>query len=139
MHDAFGSNYLSPVNLTYALVSQTNAQHGNPRPKMTNKIVADPSFIRRSRSRRNADFFGVQLLNLIDGCPVIPADHQFRAEFAKILNQVVGERVVVIQYQDHNICSARSIAQKVAMALLTLSSYSSSGTESATTPPPACT
>src|SRR5271165_1467091 len=101
MHDAVSSDYLSPIDLTDALMPKTNAQHGDPRPKMTNKIVADPSLIRCSRSRRNADFLGAQLLNLIDGCPVIPPHHQFRAEFAKILNQVVGERVVVIQYQDH--------------------------------------
>src|SRR6478672_4733832 len=106
---------------------------------MTNKIVADAGVIGRPRSRRNADPFGAQLLDFLDAGPVVPADNQFGAQFAKILNQVVGEGIVIIQYQDHKIWSARSMARKVAMALLTLSWYSSSGTESATTPPPAWT
>src|ERR1700677_1191984 len=106
---------------------------------MTNHLIADSSFVWRAGSGRNTDFFRVQLLNLVNGNAIIAPHDQFCAEFTKVLDQVVGERVVVIQDQNHKICSARSIARNVAIALLTLSWYSSSGTESATTPPPACT
>src|ERR1700722_10185414 len=106
---------------------------------MTDHLVADSGFVRRTGAGRNTDFFRVQLLNLVNGSAIITPHDQFCAEFTKILDQVVGEGVIVIQDQNHTICSARSMALKVAMALLTLSWYSSSGTESATTPPPACT
>src|ERR1700722_3274495 len=106
---------------------------------MTNQLVTDSSFVRRPGPGRNTDFFGVQLLNFLNAGPIIPPDNQLRAQFTEVLNQVICERVVVIQDQNHKICSARSIARKVAIALLTLSWYSSSGSESATTPPPACT
>src|SRR5580698_2347970 len=100
---------------------------------MTNQLVTDSSFVRRSRSGRNTDLFGVQLLNFLNAGPIIPPDDQLGAKFTEVLNQVISERVVVIQDQNHKICSARSIARKVAIALLTLSWYSNSGTESATT------
>ena len=121
VHQAIGSNDFSSIHLADTLMSKANTQHGNSRSEMTDKLVADAGFVRRSRTRRNADFFWMQLLNFLNGGAIIPADDQFRAEFAEILNQIVGERVVVIQNQNHTICSARSIARKVAMALLTLS------------------
>src|ERR1700730_8389007 len=121
MHQTIGPNDRSPIYLADALMPKADPQHGNPRSKTTDKLVANSGVVRRARSRRNADFFRAQLLNFINCCAIIASDDQLRPEFAEVLNQVVGERVVVIQDQDHIICSARSMARKVAMALLTLS------------------
>src|ERR1700736_513424 len=139
MHQTISPNDLSPVYLADALMSQADPQYGNARSKMANKLVADSSFVGRSRSWRNANFFRVQQLNFFDRRAIIPSNDQFRAEFSKVLNKVVSERIVIVEDQNHKICSARSMARKVAIALFTLSWYSSSGSESATTPPPACT
>src|ERR1700722_19599957 len=63
MHQTIGSNHLSPVHLTDALMSEADPQDRNTWSKMADKLVADSSFIRRSGSWRNADFLRVQLLN----------------------------------------------------------------------------
>ena len=66
-----------------------------------------------------------------------------RAQLAEVLDEVVGERVVVVEDEDphaHSGCSqASAIARIAACALATDSSYSKSGCASATVPPPACT
>src|SRR5580658_3883110 len=100
VHQAISSNDLSSIHLPDALMPKADAQHGNMRSKMTNKLVADSGIIRRPRSRRNTDFFRAQLLNFFNSRAIISSDDQFRTEFAEVLNQVVGERVVVIQDQN---------------------------------------
>ena len=62
-------------------------------------------------------------------------------ELAEVLHQVEGEAVVVVDHQQHdqNPSSTSSAARISARALASVSSHSSSGTESATTPAAACT
>ena len=86
---------------------------------------------------------GFNALDLVDGDLVVSLDHHLDAELAEILDEVVGEGVVVIDDEHHGVSPstdpARSMARIIPMALLTVSWYSPSGVESATTPPPACT
>src|SRR5690242_7431502 len=86
-------------------------------------------------------------------------DLHLTAQLAEILRQIKGERIVVVEQQNHlrffrdffllrltppavslfpSLCAA-SRAVNSALALLTLSWNSPSGVESATIPPPACT
>jgi hypothetical protein len=104
---------------------------------MTYQIVADSGVIRSPGPGRDTQPFRPHLFGLVNSYLVIASDYQFYAELPEILDQIVRKRVIVIDNEDHTIFSARSMAQKLAMALLTLSWYSSSGSESATTPPPA--
>src|SRR5207244_1325683 len=66
---------------------------------------------------------------------------QVLTQLTKVLHEVVGERIVVINDQNHNSNPrwARLIARIKARDLFTVSMYSFSGTESATMPPPAWT
>src|SRR5262249_15238533 len=81
----------------------------------------------------------LQLRDFFQGDPVVAIDAQVLTQFSQILNKVVGEGVVVIDYQNHssNPRCARLIARINARDLFTVSMYSFSGTESATMPPPA--
>ena len=63
-----------------------------------------------------------------------------RAQLAQVLDQVVGERIVVVDDEDHaayNPVCASSSARNIARALSLVSSYSAVGFESATMPAPA--
>src|SRR5580658_3171606 len=84
MHQAIGSNDFSPVHLADTLMPKADTQNGNSRSKMTNQLIADSSFVRCSRSRRDTDFCGMQLLNFVNGRAIIAPDDQFRAEFAEV-------------------------------------------------------
>src|SRR5213078_1259399 len=69
---------------------------------------------------------------------VVPPDRHLRAELAEQVREVVGERVVVVDQQDHRLASASSIAISSAASLRRHSSCSAAGSESATIPAPAC-
>src|SRR5882762_4303068 len=69
---------------------------------------------------------------------VVPVNAYVRIRLLKVLHQVVGKRVVVIDDEDHERLSAFSIAARSAAALCSHSRNSRSGTESATIPAPAC-
>src|SRR4029077_14507404 len=72
---------------------------------------------------------------------VVAMQFHVAAQLAQVLRQVVGKRIVVVEEQDHDcvrLCAASSARCK-ALDLFTDSSYSPSGVESATIPPPACT
>src|SRR5438445_13847851 len=85
---------------------------------------------------------GGEPLRLVGVELVIPPHDDVRAERAEEVREVVRERVVVVDQQDHGAAScsdsASSIAASSAPSLARHSSCSAAGSESATMPPPAC-
>src|SRR5207247_7699169 len=69
---------------------------------------------------------------------VVPAHEHLRPELLEEVDEVVGERVVVIDQQDHRSASASVIAVSSAASFRRHSSCSAAGSESATMPAPAC-
>ena len=90
---------------------------------------------------------GAQRLDARHVDRVVAADLHLGPQLAEVLDQVVGEAVVVVDHDDpwHRrpyqslSAAATSMARKSAAALFWVSSYSAAGTESATIPAPACT
>src|SRR5436189_101637 len=82
-----------------------------------------------------------QLGRLVDSHLVVAKHRRLGAELGHVLDQVVGEGVVVVDHRElrHHMASAISIALNIAPAFSSVSSYSRSGLESATTPHPAWT
>ena len=82
-----------------------------------------------------------ELFDFGNGDLVVAHDMEVRPQLAEILDEVVGEAVVVIEDEDHDgsTVRARSMARMTPMALLIVSSYSPRGVLSATTPAPAWT
>ncbi len=54
----------------------------------------------------------MQRFNLFHRQLVVAAHHDLRAQFAQVLDQVVGERIVVVEDKDHGEfqCIARAVA-----------------------------
>ena len=71
-------------------------------------------------------------------CAVVAHDVHVRAQLAEILHEVVGERIVVVDDEDHDRCCAVAmrIARTEASSLDPVSSHSVFGSESATMPAP---
>src|SRR2546423_1646029 len=78
-------------------------------------------------------------LGLVGVERIVPLDDDLAAELAKEVCEVVRERVVVVDEQDHRVlASANSIAVSSAASFRRHSSCSAAGSESATIPAPAC-
>jgi len=101
MHQAAGTDHLSPINLPYALVTKADAKQWQPRTELPDHITTDPRLVRRAGSGRNTDPLGIQRSDFIQRDLVVPPHERFDPQLAEILDEVVGKRVVVIYDEKH--------------------------------------
>lgn len=104
MHQTVGAANLSAENLSNALMSQANAQNGNPAVKMPDVVATEPGVVRRAGPRRNDQKAGAEfLLGLSRGEPVVAeyGDLLSATQLADSLHEVVSETVVIVQDKDH--------------------------------------
>src|SRR5580704_8774886 len=136
VHNPVGPDDFASENMSNALVPQTNAENRRGGAELKNQVIADTGIKRRPRSWRDTDSVRMHLGNLIQSNLVVAFNDEVGSELAKILDQVVGKGIVIVDDQ-HHMAWALSMARNKAIALLTHSWCSDSGTESATTPQPA--
>ena len=123
------------------LVAEADAEH---RHAARRRPAPSPPRRRRSRAGPGPGEMtrcdGASALGLLDRDLVVPPHDHLRSELAEQVRQVVRERVVVVDQQQHAIsrASASSIARSTAASLFRHSWCSAAGSESATIPPPAC-
>src|SRR5579884_2215264 len=112
-------------------MSEAYAQDRQFSVKVFHNLFGDPCFGRHAGAGRNHDATRLQPIELIDRDLIVAKDAEFFAELTLILNQVVGERVVIVDNGDHssNLFCARAMARISARLLFTVSIYSVSGTE----------
>src|SRR5207247_409163 len=107
------------------------------------RFRSDAGLVGGARARGDHHGIGPHRQNLVGGGPIVAEDPHLARQFAQILDEVVRERVVVVDDNNHGVPwfarLTRSSARTNAFALFTVSTYSRSGTESATMPAPACT
>lgn len=101
MHDVRDTDHSPAVHFCNALMAQTNAKYGNLFAKTRDNFFADARLVRRSWPGRNANVTRRQRRDLIDVNRIVSCDGQFAPKLAKVLGEVVGERVVIIQKQKH--------------------------------------
>src|SRR5256712_426135 len=127
------------------LMPQANSKNRKLRGEALDEFHGNACLLRRARARRNHDLLRPAAGNLFHGDLVVAVHLHLASQFAQILRQVVGKRVVVVEQQDHRdfprgaMPCAVSHAAISAHALFTHSWYSAAGEETATIPPPACT
>src|SRR5208282_3731918 len=110
------------------------------------QLHGNPGFLRSAWTGGNYNALGLPADNFVDGNLIVAMHFERTTQFAQVLGQVVGERIVVVQQQNHGrlasfpffaLCAV-SKARNKALDLFTDSSNSPWGVESATIPPPAC-
>src|SRR6185437_5111592 len=139
VHQHLGADDAGAKGLTDALMAEADAEDGDAAGEVLDGRHADAGFERGAGTRRNDQSRGLQGFDPGQGHLIVAADLDGLSQLAEVLGEVVGERVVVVEEEDHgNQRPARAIsrARIMAPALLTHSMYSLSGTESATTPAP---
>src|SRR6185369_1192921 len=96
MHQFGCTNHSSTINLPNCLMTQAYSKQRNSSSESLDHSQRNTSVVWGSRSRRNDDSFRTQLFNLVQSNSIIASNFYHFAQFAKVLNQVVSERVVVV-------------------------------------------
>ncbi len=122
----YHSLVVEKAGLPDGLQAKADAEYGNAGRGLFNQLQTDTSFIWRLWSRRQYNCLGLCRDDLADADLVVAVNHGFNAEVAQIVEQVVGEAVVVIDEDDHWALPARpakrtasSAARNRALALFT--------------------
>src|SRR5689334_9619495 len=87
------------------LMPKAHAQDGYFACKMTDQVDADARFVRSTWSGGNDDAFGVQIFDFFQSDLIIAAHFNLRAQFADVLDEVVSERIVVVENENQG-CGA---------------------------------
>ena len=75
---------------------------GKPEPgKMPQQRDADACLLRGARPGRDEDAVGVHGLDLRGRDLVVAADGHLSTEFAHVLDEVIGEGIVIVEHEDH--------------------------------------
>jgi hypothetical protein len=101
VHEVGGANDIPSKSRADGLMPEANAENGNFAGEMANQIDADACILGRAGSGRDYDVLGRQLFDSSDGNLVVTANFDLGSEFPKILDQVVGKRVVIVENEDH--------------------------------------
>src|SRR5918995_4447730 len=133
MHRCTSPENLAAIRLSDALVAEANAEDRNRRADLSHNIGGNAGLLWCARPRRDDDMRGCQSKDLVDADGIVPSDQRRLTQLADIAGKVVDEGVVVVDEENHWMTNV-SINPR---ALSNVSLYSSSGSESATIPPPA--
>src|SRR5258708_22649884 len=108
--------YFSAEGRANRLVSETNTQDRLLAGKVPDQINADARLMRRAWPRRNYDVVRPQRFDFLRCHLVVAPDFHLLSELAQILDQVVGERIVLVEDEDHLValtcCTQRSPTRK---------------------------
>src|SRR5205823_2201110 len=108
-----------------------HAEDGRALPEAADDVGRNPRLPRRARSGGDDDMRWPRRLDCLERRGVVASYDGLFSQLAHVAGQVVDERVVVVDQQDHGTRAAMSPP-----ALSSVSRYSCSGSESATMPPP---
>ena len=122
------------------LVTEADAERRHAGAERADELERDARVFRPSRARRDDEAVGCERLGLADRDRVVAEDVDLGAALLEEVDEVPRERVVVVEDQDPHAysTSASSIAASSAASLARHSRCSASGSESTTTPAPAC-
>src|SRR5256885_3164432 len=102
MHELFRADDLAAERRADGRVPQAGPEHGTLPRKMPDDFDGYSRLLRRARPRRDHDVRGREPLDLLRCRLVVAADFDLLSQLAKVLDEVVGERIVVVEDEDHS-------------------------------------
>ena len=99
MHELRRAHDLAAERLAEGLVAEADAEERHRRA--ADELEADPRLVGRARPRRDHDPLGPERERLVDAHRVVADDLHVGPELAEVLVEVEGERVVVVDEEDH--------------------------------------
>src|SRR3954468_18336940 len=100
MHQPFGADDFSAKDLANALMTEANPEDGRLFSQFTNDLLAPAGVFRPAWAGRDTNPVWGQLADLSKCDLVVPFHRHLRAELSKVLDEIIGERVVVIDDED---------------------------------------
>src|SRR5438046_1137706 len=131
VHRTPGAHDAGTVRGADALMPQAHTEDGDRRPEPPHDVRRNPRLARRTGPGGDDDMRRSKSLDLLVRRRVVASYNGLFSQLAHVAGQVVDERVVIVDQQDHGTRAAMS-----PRALSSGSRYSSAGSESATMPPP---
>lgn len=102
VHEPVRTYDLTAVDLADTLVPEANPENGHFLSEFLNDRTTDPRFGRSAGPGGDADSGGRFFPDLFKSDLVVAMDLHFHTQFSKVLNQVVGEGIVVVDHEQHN-------------------------------------
>src|ERR1700733_16046154 len=103
MHEMRGASHAAAEGFPDRLVSQTDPEHGNFSCEVADQIDADARLMRRARPGRDYDPLGVHFLDLAHRDLIVTTDFHLGARLPDVLDQVVGEGIVIVEYENQGV------------------------------------
>jgi hypothetical protein len=102
VHQVGSPDYFSAESLPNGLMAETYSQDRNFTREMPDQSDANASILRRTGSGRNHNLLRLQFLNVENRYLIIAPDFDLRTKLTNVLHQVVSERVVVVENENHD-------------------------------------
>src|SRR2546426_7476352 len=100
MHEIRSGDHISAECLSNSLMSQTDAQNGLLGLKVLNQFQSNAGLVRLPWSRGDHDSVWVPAFNFRDLDLIIAVNFQVLAQFTQILHEIIGKRIIIIDYQN---------------------------------------
>ncbi len=101
VHQALGPDHFAAISLPDRLVAQADPQDRQVRRRPAQQRQADPGLVGRTGPRRQQHRFRRHGQGVLHRDLVVAPDKRLCPQLVHIVDEVVGEAVVVIDHQDH--------------------------------------
>src|SRR5579859_1773485 len=101
VHHAVIDDDLAAEGVANALMSQTNAEERGIAAKSADDFIGEAGFARGTGTGGNENAFGLQFADLVEGNLVVAMDLQIHLHLTEVLDEVIGERIVIVYDQNH--------------------------------------
>lgn len=88
-------------NMADALVAEANTKKRNGGTERLDDFIRDACLLRRAGTWGNDNALGGKFFNFLDGDLVVALHEHLAPHLAKVLHEIIGEAVVVIDDQKH--------------------------------------
>lgn len=101
VHQLFGAHHVAPKRLANGLMSQAHTQNRRFARHMPDQRNQNSCLARRARPRRKQNSLRLERLDLLHRQLIVAPHLYLRTQLAQVLHQVEGERVVVVENENH--------------------------------------
>lgn len=101
MHDFAGPDHTPAEGGADSLMAEAHTQDRFLSREILKQFNADAGLLRRTRPGRNHDVGRIAVFNFFAGNLIVTPHLNGFAQFAEILDQVVGKRIVIVEDEDH--------------------------------------